>query len=54
MNKSAVEHSAAKESSRKKYMPPELVVYGSLVELTRSAGNFGNIDPAFVGSRDHA
>jgi len=35
---------------RKKYTSPELVIYGSLVELTGVNGN-DSLDPAFVGSK---
>jgi hypothetical protein len=44
------ETSVSTRAIRKKYTRPELVVYGSLVELTGINGN-DSLDPAFAGSR---
>jgi hypothetical protein len=44
------EKDALEKRKRKKYMPPELVVYGSLVEITRTL-NVGNFD-GISGSRE--
>ena len=44
------ERSVSVGGIRKQYSAPELVIYGSLVELTGVQGN-DSLDPAFTGSR---
>jgi len=45
------EKCAAGGCVRKKYAPPELVIYGSLTELTGVGGKNDNLDFTFTGSR---
>ena len=45
----ALARCATHPTPRRKYQPPELVIYGSLIELTRVVGNDG-FDGA-IGSR---
>jgi hypothetical protein len=39
------------KDARKKYAPPELVIYGSLAKLTAVGGLNDNLDFTFTGSR---
>jgi hypothetical protein len=35
---------ASKKIARKPYLPPKLLVYGNLAEMTKSRGNKGKLD----------